>query len=370
MKKIYVFYHINLDNNSAGGIINFLRGLLESLNNFFDFSYYTMNYSRDIDFININQIFLKKMDNNPNEKIKIPNNLIFIWELIKLFIRKKFNEDDILFFQRSEHILPALLLRKQGKKVLIIHGSSQYNKFYYEKSLIKRKITEFSERTAIKKFDKVILVSKEAYDYYYKLNPNYKNNLMYIPTFVNTELFKAKNLLNLNENEPLTFIYYGRLVKEKGIEYFREFFKYLEIKNIDYKAYIIGEGELDYYFDKLNNVEVIKTLPQSKIIYFLHKKAILLMFSKGEGTPLTLLESLATGTPAICTRVGEMSKIIEDGKNGYLFKNIKDNYDEILIKSKFIFDNYEIFSKQAVDSVKNYSLSTITNEYKALFENL
>lgn len=39
-----------------------------------------------------------------------------------------------------------------------------------------------------------------------------------------------------------------------------------------------------------------------------------------EGTPLTILEALATGTPVIASRLGSMTESVDDKINGLLFR--------------------------------------------------
>lgn len=45
---------------------------------------------------------------------------------------------------------------------------------------------------------------------------------------------------------------------------------------------------------------------------------VFLLNSLSEGIPLTLLEAMAAGLPAVCTRVGGMPEVVEDGRTGLL----------------------------------------------------
>lgn len=370
MKAINFFYHINLDNQSAGGIINFLRGLIMDLEVSIPINYYSLQYTSDLEINkdNFNEIFLKNMANNPNEKIKKSNNLVYMIELLKFFRQEKFSEEELLIFNRSDHALVALIRRIKSKKILIIHGSTKYDKFYYKHSLIKRVFSKVAEHIVIKNFDRIIAVSEEALEYYKSLYPRLTNKFEYIPTFVDQSVFKEKDYKHFNQQNELSFIYYGRFVEEKGIYHIKEFFDYLDVRKINYKALLIGEGELEKIFHGQDNVEIINALPQNEIVKYLHKKSILLMFSECEGTPLTLLESLATGTPALCSNVGGMSKVIKNGKNGFLFEKVTQEYPIIAEKAIEIFENYSYYSYESVQSIKEYSLKQVIIQYQNLIQ--
>src|SRR5690606_5258958 len=51
---------------------------------------------------------------------------------------------------------------------------------------------------------------------------------------------------------------------------------------------------------------------------------ILLMTSRFEGTPMIALESIALGTPVVCTRTDGLTKLIDDGINGYIYDTDDD----------------------------------------------
>ena len=323
MKKIHVFYHINLGNNSAGGIISFLRGLLKEISETTELHYYCMDYGQEslLDLSSINEIYLKKMNNHPNQKKRIPNNLYYLFYLSLFMLKKRFNKEDYLIFNRIDHVLPAVYLQKAAKKILIVHGSSQFDKAYFGKSIIKRWFMQFSEKKAFSAFSRIVLVSKDAYTYYIQKYPQYKDKIVFIPTFVDTDIFKVNlNQIKEYKDSQLNYIYIGRFVKEKGMNELKEYFDFLDRKNISYRATLIGEGELENLFSSNPKIEIIHTVPQTKLVEYLQSSAILLMFSHFEGMPLTLIEALASGTPAICSKAGEMKYIVTNNYNGYTFK--------------------------------------------------
>jgi glycosyltransferase involved in cell wall biosynthesis len=176
---------------------------------------------------------------------------------------------------------------------------------------------------------------------------------------VNNNVFEYKEHQGPSK---LTYIYSGRFVKEKGMYELADYFNYLEEENIDYKAILVGEGELKEIFTQ-KNVELVGTLSQKDLKQY-YKSAINIMLSHFEGMPLSLLEALYSGLPSITSKAGEMKNII-NGSNGYLVE--KTDYAKILQYSNMIMNKYDFYSKNAHQSVNAYTLETICARYKEVF---
>ena len=99
----------------------------------------------------------------------VPLNAIF---LLKLFINRKniVCASGLLHIHRFEAAIPFLLLKKNIKIVLTIHGLSRAieqakNHPFYSKKWFKR-LYYIAEKFVLHRVDKVILVSQEGMDYY------------------------------------------------------------------------------------------------------------------------------------------------------------------------------------------------------------
>ena len=371
MKKLNVFFHINLNNNSAGGIINFLRDMLKLIDKEWKIDYYTLKYSEIFSMkkSNVNQIFLKEMKLNPNKKKIIPHNLIYLWELFVLMIKKRFTEEDILLFNRADNTLPAMIFQKKAKKVLIIHGSTNIGEAYDRTSTVKRSYNKFAEKMAIEKFDKIIFVAHDDLFYYQKKYSIYKEKFIWIPTFLDGSVFNndIEKKDCINEDKTIHYIFFGRFVEQKGMKRLAKYLKYLDKNLVDYKMTLIGEGELRYLFEDMDKVEIVNTISQKEIVGYLRSKVILIMLSRWEGMPLTLIEALATGTPAICSIVGEMKYIIKNGYNGYSFDLTDDSYEEMFKSSMEIWNNYSEFSINSTHSISDFLIDIVVEKYNKLF---
>lgn len=59
--------------------------------------------------------------------------------------------------------------------------------------------------------------------------------------------------------------------------------------------------------------------PHAEVALWMNAADVYILASSYEGCPNVLLEALATGTPAVASRVGEVERFVRPGENGYLF---------------------------------------------------
>lgn len=371
MRNIHIFYHINLESNSAGGVLNFLNGLCKKLVDDYSINYYSMKYDFNKEIDNrINNVFVGNGKINPNVKTIIPHNLKYIISLIKTLLKRdiklNFDKDDIIIINRIDHMLP-LILRK-NKKIMIVHGSSEFDDMYYSKYSLKKVFLNISEKLAIKYVDKIVLVSKDAYIYYKNKYKNFSYKFIYIPTFYDSKIFFPND--KIIKNEEIRYIYTGRFEHEKGMNELLEYVNYLDDNDIKYKLTLIGEGSYKDKFKDKKNVNIVGKISQSNIREYLSNSDIFLLFSKFEGTPLSLIESMSVGTPAITSYGGELKNIIQNGFNGFKFKNITNEHKNILEKSYEIKKQRFIFKENCIKYSSKFEIEEVYCEYKNLIEDL
>ena len=167
----------------------------------------------------------------------------------------------------------------------------------------------------------------------------------------------------------------GRISPEKGQKYFID--AAAQVLKAFPKAHfvIFGEGVQG---EEMQNY--VAELGLSDMIFFAGFRAnitacysaldIFVLPSLLEGTPMALLEAMATGLPVIATNVGGVGRIIQDGENGLLVSPA--DADELATGiSTFLADSTKAgqLAKNAICTVESrYSAQQMSEEYMALYD--
>ena len=134
-----------------------------------------------------------------------------------------------------------------------------------------------------------------------------------------------------DENEPIRFLFIGRVMKEKGVDELFEAARRIKEEHPEVLFDIVGPMEDEYG-------SVIKKLEEDGIItYYGYQKDVrpfiarchcFVLPSWHEGMANTLLEAGAMGRPLITSRIHGCMEAVEDGKSGYLCEtqNVNELY--------------------------------------------
>lgn len=122
-----------------------------------------------------------------------------------------------------------------------------------------------------------------------------------------------------------------------------------------------------------NNIKYLGHISTEQRAKFYQGKALLFTPKNREAFGLTLIESMACGTPVIAYRRGAAGEVVIDGKNGYLVaEDDVGGIEEAIKKIESLDEDKYLemrkFCRQHVE--QNFSLGRMVNEYISTYEEI
>lgn len=163
---------------------------------------------------------------------------------------------------------------------------------------------------------------------------------------------------------PNDLLFIGSFYELKGPDRFIKIIKELIADFPDIKAIMVGDGHMwkdmkQYAIDSGLEHNIIFTGFQKHVIPYLNLSKILIMPSRSESLPTSMLEAMSTGCVPVISDVGNIREVAVDKVNSRIIVK----YDDIdsyvscikeLLTSPFLLDEYRIKGRQAVE--KDYSV--------------
>lgn len=140
---------------------------------------------------------------------------------------------------------------------------------------------------------------------------------------------KKEQIKEVLKKTPLfTFLFVGRIVRDKGINELCRAFKRLHAEHPQTRLWLIGafEESLDpvspetkaLIAEEQNGIEAVGVKRGDDLLAYYAASDCFVFPSYREGFPNTVLEAGAMGLPSIVTDINGSREIIEDGKNGMI----------------------------------------------------
>lgn len=153
---------------------------------------------------------------------------------------------------------------------------------------------------------KLVFCSKSSFDSF----PLWIRNRKKSSVIQNGISIKKKN----HEKRNIDFIFVGRLISIKNIELTLKLFK-----SIKGNCHIIGDGPLKYLVNgvckKFNHIHYHGKVPRDIVYEYLSKSNYFVSFSRTEGLPITLLESIILGCNPIVSNIDPHKEILGENFN-------------------------------------------------------
>lgn len=282
--------------------------------------------------------------------------------LLHRYLKEK--EIDLIIDNRPRNNLTRELLTHliYGNRRLwfVVHSSKLNN--YFPKPA-------FWSKFLYQKADKIICVSK-AIEAELKRKFDFVNTL----TIHNPFDFSKIEMKNEEVFEDKYILYFGRFdEKVKNFSLLLEAFYISKIFLQGYKLYLMGDGpDLSFIQHKIKEFQLdsfVEVLPfNSNPFPCIQQSRFTILTSRYEGFPLSIVESLALGTPVIAVDCNSGPReIIINEYNGLLVENNNPN-SLALAMNRFVSDTrlYDSCKNNACISVAHLSLETISKQWETI----
>lgn len=286
------------------------------------------------------------------------NKLIKNPEIIdKKFLKQDYDVEIGMTYNDFEYVLRSS--NKKSKKIGWFHSEINIPKF---QPLVPKILQQFPC------FDHMIYCSQKIKEIMHKEHSSlqYPEESVIINAIPIDEI-KKKATVHIDDfpSSEKVFVSIGRLHFRKGFHKLIEAHSKLIKEDFKHQIIIIGDGEQKHNLLKLikeNQVENTFHLLGNRMnpYPYLKKADYFILPSESEAWPLVIAEALILQKPIIATDTGDVSKMISDGKTGYLINYSVDemytamkkflsdpefvmNIQENLIDIEKQFDNKRIF---------------------------
>ena len=122
-------------------------------------------------------------------------------------------------------------------------------------------------------------------------------------------------------------------------------------------------------FENEENVKIYGAVEHSQVPEILQKSNILIQPSFWEGSPTTIIEAMAMGIPVIGSEIGDIPRLLENGKSGSLFKaGDEESLKKLILQA---IDDYDGLVKKAQNARprirSEFSFGTVTDKIEQLY---
>ncbi len=190
------------------------------------------------------------------------------------------------------------------------------------------------------------------------------------------ELDRFCNKINdANREEPVTFVFIGRVEDSKGVFDLLSAFDQAQDKcKIDLK--IVGDGpQLDEFVSVVNNRNLDDSVSvlgyRDDVSAILSQSDVFVLPSYREGTPRVITEALAAGLPVIASNVGGIADQVVDGESGYLIDpNDIETLSEKMVTLASSSALRDEMSQTGRSHLEKFSIEKSKQEYKSIYYEL
>jgi len=259
-------------------------------------------------------------------EVSLKRDILAFWKLFRLIRREK--PDIVDTHQSKAGALGRLAALLAGTKVTIhtIHGHVFYDFF----GKLKSSLIVLVERLLARHSSLLVAVSENVRKEILAFKVGTPEKVITVPLGLELDRFLSidgpsgnlRGELGLSEGDILIGNV-QRLVPTKGHRYLFRSIQLLKESAPEVRFVIAGDGEmrgeLEQLAENLGLKENIYFLGFRKDVDNVYADSDAIVFpSLTEGSPIAIIEALASGRPVVATDVGGISELVDDGKCGFV----------------------------------------------------
>ena len=325
-----------------GGVARHVQGLTNFLK----------NDGHDVDIISSENTFTI-----PIRKLKNPS------FMISSFLKTKFSKKyDVI---HAQNVVSAFAMKNvSGKKLLAIHGIHHEQVDHLHGKTAGNAAKDYEDK-ALNWVDAITVSSKEMLDYYSQKGMN----TFFLPNALDLQSIPKTS----NRKFEKQIVYAARLSKEKGIIEVLEVAKKLPE---DIHLLILGSGveenKVKELSERQKNIHFLGYQNRENTLSIVRGSDLLIQPSRMEGgLSYTLLESMACGTPIVCTDAGGAKDTLSHMKNAFIIKSenskeLENAITQLMNDSK----QREELKNNALIEIENHDWSVVGPKYVEIYKKL
>lgn len=250
------------------------------------------------------------------------------WYLYRKFLQNYLNKE-IIKNQINAIEVPdwtgiTAFMKIKCPVVMRLHGSDTY--FCYLENRPQKKKNFWFEKIAIERAEHILSVSHFTSEVTSKLF-DLKKEIKVIPNSVNVNYFQP----NSDLFEKNTILYFGSIIRKKGVLELAEIFNIIIDKKPDSKLLFAGKDTIDQLTgsstrrlieEKLTptaskNVEWLGFLTYDNIMEKVANAHVIVLPSYAEALPMTWIEAMAMEKALVTSNIGWANEVMLNGKTGF-----------------------------------------------------
>jgi glycosyltransferase involved in cell wall biosynthesis len=229
--------------------------------------------------------------------------------------------------------ITSFITPKECPVIIRLNGSDTY--FCHLDQRPVKWINKFHEKRALEKADGLLAVSQFTTDLTNEVF-NFDKKFTIIPNGIDIEKFKSnftQNDSNIPNFESNQILYFGSLIRKKGLLELPLIFNQVVLKIPNAKLKLIGKDVPDiisgnsstwkmmqplFTKEALAQVEFTGSIPYQEIKNHIEKAAVCVFPSFAEALPVSWIEAMAMEKAIVASTIGWANEVIDNQENGFL----------------------------------------------------